>query len=313
MHRRARRPFSAAALFPVLTVLIVAAVLPEATPAQAATKKHTTVGSKVAARHRSSVARRRARRAPVGGVYARYAVVIDPVTERVLYEKNAEVTTPIASLTKLMTAMVFLEQKPDLSREVEVTREELYHGGHTQLRNHEVATLGDLLHMSLMCSDNVATRVLARESGLAPYDFIQHMNDKAHDLGLTGTKFVEFTGLDENNVSTAADVARILRTAAGIDLIHSITTTASYEFTNGRYAHHINNTNRLLKSRYTILGGKTGFINEAGYCFATWLRVDGRDLIAVVLGAPTSATRFADVVRLVNKTVAAGFEPQPKS
>jgi len=305
MHRRARRPFPAAALF---LVFMFAAVLPEATPAVAATK-HTTVGSKVA--HRSS--RRRARRAPAGGVYARYAVVIDPVTERVLYDKNSDVSTPIASLTKLMTAMVFLEQKPDLSREVEVTREELYHGGHTQLRNHEVATLGDLLHMSLMCSDNVATRVLARESGLAPDDFIQHMNDKAHELGLQGSKFVEFTGLDQNNVSTAADVARILRAAAGIDLIHSITTTASYEFTNGRYAHHINNTNRLLKSRYTILGGKTGFINEAGYCFATWLRVDGRDLIAVVLGAPTSATRFAYVVRLVNKTVAAGFEPQPKS
>jgi len=111
-------------------------------------------------------------------------------------------------------------------------------------------------------------------------------------------------------VSTATDVARMLRAAAGVDLIHSITTTSSYEFRNGRRAHHINNTNRLLKSRYQILGGKTGFISESGYCFATWLRADGRDLIAVVLGAPTNATRFADVVRLVQRTLAAGLDPQ---
>jgi D-alanyl-D-alanine endopeptidase (penicillin-binding protein 7) len=138
------------------------------------------------------------------------------------------------------------------------------------------------------------------------------MNDKAHDLGLTGTKFVEFTGLDENNVSTAADVARILRTARA-----SISSTRSRRprATNSRTAAtRTTSTTRTGCSRAaTRSRGKTGFINEAGYCFATWLRVDGRDLIAVVLGAPTSATRFADVVRLVNKTVAAGFEPQPKS
>jgi D-alanyl-D-alanine carboxypeptidase len=100
----------------------------------------------------------------------------------------------------------------------------------------------------------------------------------------------------------------MLKAAAGEPLIHSITTTASYEFATGRRDHLINNTNRLLKSRYEILGGKTGFINESGYCFATWLRVDGHDLIAVVLGAPTAATRFADVVRLVQRTVASGFQ-----
>jgi D-alanyl-D-alanine endopeptidase (penicillin-binding protein 7) len=205
--------------------------------------------------------------------------------------------------------MVFLEQKPDLAREVEVTREELYGGGHSQLRNHEVVPLGDLLHMSLMCSDNVATRVLARESGLTLGDFLARMNAKTRELGLKGTRFVESTGLDENNVSTASDVARMLHAAAVDPLIHSITTTASYEFSTERRNHLISNTDRLLKSRYQILGGKTGYIREAGYCFATWLRVDGRDLIAVVLGAPTNATRFADVVRLVQRTMAAGLQP----
>ncbi len=183
-----------------------------------------------------------------------------------------------------------------------MTQAELSGGGHTQLRNHELVSVGDLLHMSLMCSDNVATRVLARESGLAPEDFLARMNQKALELGMTHTRFVEFTGLDERNVSTAADVARMPQAAASIDLIHDITTTHSYEFRTQRRAHQISNTDRLLYGRYEILGGKTGFISEAGYCFATWIRTEGREMIAVVLGAPTNATRFADVVRLIQRT-----------
>ena len=106
--------------------------------------------------------------------------------------------------------------------------------------------------------------------------------------------------VDENNVATATDVARLLQTAADNDLIRSITTTRGYEFRSPRRRlHRIPNTNRLLYGRYQVLGGKTGFINESGYCLATWVRTDGRDMIAVVLGAPTNATRFADVVRLV--------------
>src|SRR5204863_8777952 len=100
---------------------------------------------------------------------------------------------------------VFLEQIPDLTREVEVTRDEITGAGHTQLRNHEMDSLGDLLHMSLMCSDNVATRVLARESGLSREDFLAQMNRKAGEPGPGSTRFVEFTGLDERNVSTATD------------------------------------------------------------------------------------------------------------
>jgi D-alanyl-D-alanine endopeptidase (penicillin-binding protein 7) len=264
----------------------------------------------IAAAGRTSVAatrhRRRSRRhaPPVGGVYARNAILLDPTTGEVLFEKNSSRSVPIASLTKLMTAMVFLEQKPDLTREVEVTTTELSGAGHTQLRRSEHAPLGELLHMSLMCSDNVATRVLARESGLPAADFIARMNRKAVELGLTGSRFTEFTGLDEHNVSTASDVARLLHAAANEPLIQQITTTRSYEFRTARRWHAINNTNRLLYSRYEIMGGKTGFIMEAGYCFATWVRADDRDLIAVVLGAPTNATRFADAVRLLQKAQA---------
>jgi D-alanyl-D-alanine endopeptidase (penicillin-binding protein 7) len=200
----------------------------------------------------------------------------------------------------------FLEGKRLLTpKQVTVRTEELAGAGHTQLRRGEVVPLGELLHMSLMCSDNCATRVVALESGLAPDDFIARMNTKSIELGLTGTRFVEFTGLNEHNVSTAADVARLLHAAANEPLIAEITTTRSYEFHTARRWHTVGNTNRLLYGRYEILGGKTGFIHEAGYCFATWVRAQGRDLIAVVLGAPTNATRFADAVRLIQKVPAA--------
>ncbi len=299
MRIRAPGAMHLIAFFATFATLAEAAPIATATPGPAtlALRTGTSASSAVARRRRA----RRHRVPPVGGVYARNAILLDPTTGEVLFEKNSSRSVPIASLTKLMTTMVFLEQKPDLSREVEVTLTEISGGGHTQLRRGEHAPLGELLHMSLMCSDNVATRVLARESGLPAEDFIARMNRKAIELGLTGTRFVEFTGLDEHNVSTASDVARMLHAAANETLIAEITTTRSYQFRTQRRAHAISNTNRLLYSRYEVLGGKTGFILEAGYCFATWVRSQGRDLIAVVLGAPTNATRFADAVRLLQK------------
>jgi D-alanyl-D-alanine carboxypeptidase len=303
MRLHARGALYLIAGFVTLATLAEAAPLGPVRPGPATLAIHAgTPASSAATRRRRT---RRYRVPPVGGVYARNAILLDPTTGEVLFEKNSSRSVPIASLTKLMTAMVFLEQKPDLSREVEVSLTEIAGGGHTQLRRGEHAPLGELLHMSLMCSDNVATRVVARESGLSAEDFIARMNRKAIELGLTGTRFVEFTGLDEHNVSTASDVARMLHAAANETLIAEITTTRSYAFRTERRAHAINNTNRLLYSRYEVLGGKTGFIIEAGYCFATWVRSQGRDLIAVVLGAPTNATRFADAVRLLQKV------PQP--
>ncbi len=264
-------------------------------------KGTTTRKGKVATRGR----RTRRSTPPAGGVYARNAILVDPRTGEVLFEKNAARQVPIASLTKLMTALVFLEQKPNLRREATVTATELDGGGRTRLRNGEQVALGDLLHLSLMCSDNVATRVLARESGLTHDAFVARMNRKAGELKLSGSRFVEFTGLDEHNVSTAADVARLLHAAAHDPLIQDVTTTREYAFRTERGEHVFRNTNRLLYGHWDVLGGKTGFISEAGYCFATWVREQGRDLIAVVLGAPTEATRFADAVRLIQKATPA--------
>ena len=296
-----------------LLVLVLAAWPTMTVAATSASSHRTTVSTRVAparrAANRTAIHRaRRLRRPPGGVVYARNAILLDTNTDSVLYEKNAQDPAPIASLTKLMTALVFLEQNPDLRRTSEVTRADLHGAGHTQLRPNEVVPLYDLLHMSLMCSDNAATRVLVRSSGLELPQFIDRMNRKARELRLEHTQFVEVTGLDERNVSTAADVAQLLRVAADNALIRNITTTTSYQFAasrstrRGLVRHHIANTNRLLRSsRFEVNCGKTGFIVEAGYCFATWVRTEGRELIAVVLGAPTNATRFADAVRLIQK------------
>jgi len=282
--------------------------------ASAATSSSTS-GTKIQKKSTSSRSTRRRRRGrrlpPDGVVWARNAVVLDPVTNEILFEKNASASVPIASLSKLMTAIVFLEQNPDLTRSVEVTRPDLAGAGRTQLYNRERVALGDLLHMSLMCSDNAATRVLTRESGLSREDFLARMNRRSVELGLERTRFVEFTGLDERNVSTATDCARMLRAAASVPTIQEIMKQRSHSFTSEyrtrRRYHIVGSTNRLLYGSYEVRGGKTGFILEAGYCFATWIHTQQRDLIAVVLGAPTGATRFADVARLVKRTT----EPTP--
>jgi D-alanyl-D-alanine endopeptidase (penicillin-binding protein 7) len=297
-----------------LLVLVLAAWPTTTFAATSTSARKTTVAQRVApARHASRGAAihrtRRLRRPPGGVVYARNAILLDTNTDSVLYEKNSQTLAPIASLTKLMTALVFLEQNPDLRRTAEVTREDLRGAGHTQLRTHEQVPLYDLLHMSLMCSDNAATRVLVRSSGLPLPQFIDRMNGKSRDLHLENTRFTEVTGLDERNVSTAADVAQLLRVAADNALIRNITTTTSYQFAatrstrRGLVRHNIANTNRLLRSsRFEVSCGKTGFILEAGYCLATWVQSRGHEMIAVVLGAPTNATRFADVVRLIQYT-----------
>lgn len=248
--------------------------------------------------------RRRRRGPPDGVVYSRHAYLYDPASGEILFEKGADRSVPIASITKLMTAMVFLEQKPDLDRYVEVTRDDLFGAGKTQLLRRENVKLGDILHMALMCSDNAAARILARESGLSREDFLARMNTRAIEIGLTHSRFVEVTGLDARNVSTAADVARLVRASCEVPTIRRICQLRSYDFSTRRRAHYIPNTNRMLYSEYEVKGGKTGYISAAGYCFATWVRKNDRDLIAVVLNAPTAATRFADVKRMLQRTAA---------
>jgi len=243
---------------------------------------------------------------PAGYVNARAAVLIDAQTGEVLYDKNADTPMPIASLTKLMTAMVYLESKPDLGKRVMVAREDLAGSGRTQLRAGEVLTMRDLLHASLLSSDNAATRTIVRNSGIPPEEYLARMNRKSEVLGLANTHFVEFTGLSEQNVSSASEYAQILKTASLHPLIAHITTLPDYTFRTSMRDHHLVNTNRLCRyGVFDVKAGKTGFINESGYCVATWVTTATRDVIAVVLGAPSNPARFAEARRLIDRLAVA--------
>ena len=292
-------------ILPVGTVLGQHSGIAEAATATA--RKHTTTAKKHASTKKSSRAKRhRVYTRPANYVNARAAVLIDAQTGEVLYDKNSGTPMPIASLTKLMTAMVYLESKPDLGKRVMVSREDLAGSGRSQLRSGEVLTMRDLLHASLLSSDNAATKAIVRNSGIEPEEYLARMNRKAQVMGLSNTHFVEFTGLSEQNVSSASEYAQILKTAALHPLIAHITTLPDYTFRTSMRDHHLVNTNRLCRyGVFDVKGGKTGFINEAGYCVATWVSTSSREVIAVVLGARSNAGRFAEARRLIDRLAVA--------
>jgi D-alanyl-D-alanine endopeptidase (penicillin-binding protein 7) len=229
------------------------------------------------------------------------AVVVDLADGRVLLKKNEDVVRSIASLTKLATALVFLSVGPDLSRVVTIEKADREGAGRSRLYSGSQVTLNDVLHLALICSDNVAARVLARSAGMTPERFVGRMNAMALELNLAHTHFSDPTGLDPANVSTAADCAVMLKTALDHSLIARIMAMKNYSFKplNKKRVYTVNNTNRLLFGRADILGGKTGYICESGYCLALCATQNGRRLAAVILGAPTSGTRFRDATRLL--------------
>jgi D-alanyl-D-alanine endopeptidase (penicillin-binding protein 7) len=263
-------------------------------------KHHTTAHHATHRSHSTSSARRlrHGRHVPMAG--SRAAVIMDASTGEILFEKNAAEARPIASLTKLMTNVVFLETDPDLDRQVTISQDDVLGSGHTQLRPGEVVTIHQLLYHSLMSSDNAATKALVHNSGIPPDEFLDRMNRKAEVLGLHNTRFVEFTGLDPQNQASAEDIAQLLKYAAERPLIAEITSSPEYEYRSNRRVHHLVNSDRLTRyGQLDVRVGKTGFISSAGYCVATWVRQGSRDLITVVLGAPSNPARFNETRRLL--------------
>ena len=150
---------------------------------------------------------------PSPRVRAEAAIIFDPVTGNAVWELNAREPRPIASITKVMTAMLFLDQEPDLSRDVVISRRDVRSASTTYLRRGERVSLRDLLHLALVASDNVAARVLARSSPWGTKRFISRMNAMAAELGLEQTRFTDPSGLHEGNVSSAHDVSRLIAAA----------------------------------------------------------------------------------------------------
>jgi D-alanyl-D-alanine endopeptidase (penicillin-binding protein 7) len=231
------------------------------------------------------------------------AVVLDTRRGEVLFKKNMEMGLPIASLTKLMSALVFLETNPDLDNSVTITVADAKRSERYQLRVGETFTLRDILHSSLLSSSNRAARALARASGLSRSEFVTRMNRKAGELGLKSTFFCEPTGLDEKNRSTALDCAKLLYFVLQDSVIASIFSRTTYEFVSldeEKRRHQIGSTSKLLFASLNVKGGKSGHNGASGWCLGTLVEAqNGEEMAAVILGAPSKQTRFKEIRSIV--------------
>jgi D-alanyl-D-alanine endopeptidase (penicillin-binding protein 7) len=239
----------------------------------------------------------------VPDVRAAAAIIYNPDTGKVLWEENSQDQRSIASITKMMTAVVFMENNPDLNDEVVVARSDTFQASTTHLRANDRVTTDELLHLLLISSDNAAARALARVSPYGSEGFIARMNEKAVDLGLTATHYADPSGLLSDNVSSAYDMARLVTFVSGDDRIASVMRTPEYSVTIGRRPITVRSTNHLLgKPGVDVLAGKTGFIRSAGYCLATLLRLpsSNQQVAVVVLGARSNAGRFMETQNLFN-------------
>ncbi len=237
----------------------------------------------------------------VPDVRAAAAIIYDPVSGKVLWEENSQDQRSIASITKMMTAVVFMETNPDLSQEVVVERSDVFQASTTHLRANDHVTADELLHLLLISSDNAAARALARISPYGSDGFIARMNEKAADLGLTATHYADPSGLLSDNVSSAYDMARLITFVSGDDRITSVMRTPEYSVMIGRRPVTVHSTNHLLgRPGVDVLAGKTGFIQKAGYCLATLLRLPStnQQVAVVVLGARSNAGRFMETQNL---------------
>ncbi len=231
------------------------------------------------------------------------AIIFNPETNEVLWEENSQDQRSIASITKVMTATVFLENNPDLSQKVTIARSDVYRASTTKLRLNDKVTTDDLLHLLLIPSDNAAARALARVSPLGSAGFIQRMNEKAVELGLRSTYYADPAGLLSDNVSSAYDMARLITLASEDERIGSIMRLPEYTVRSARRPITFRTTNHLLgRPDVEVRAGKTGFISKSGYCLATLLRFPqgGQQVAVVVLGARSNAGRFLETQNLFN-------------
>lgn len=229
------------------------------------------------------------------------AFVQDLQSSTVLYDKNSDEVRPIASISKLMTALVIAESGQPMNQMMQIIDADVDRLRYSRSRLSVGTELNraDMLHLALMSSENRAAHALGRYYPGGMPAFVRAMNDKARALGMRKTRFVEPTGLSSENVSTPRDLVKLLHAASKQPLIHRYTTDDKYKIEVARGRELIyNNTNRLVgNSDWDIKVSKTGFINEAGECLVMLTRIDNRD-VAIVLLNSTGRSRIGDAVRL---------------
>ncbi len=233
------------------------------------------------------------------------AIVVNQNTGEVIYEKKADAKASIASLTKLMTAMVVLDSGMDLNKKITLTKADIDRVKRTTSRLPIGVKLSryELLKAALISSDNRAAFALSRSYPSGRKGFINAMNVKAIQLGMQKSQFRDPTGLDKRNISTAKDLLKLVRAAYQYSVIRELTTTPSESIKIGNKRNSIgfNNTNPLVRKGVWDIGlSKTGFIREAGRCLVLQTVIDGEPIIIVLLNSYGKLTRFADVKRIRN-------------
>jgi serine-type D-Ala-D-Ala endopeptidase (penicillin-binding protein 7) len=228
-------------------------------------------------------------------------MVMDQASGEVLLEKNADAALPIASITKVMTAMVVLDAAQPLDEMIVIARED------TQLEKYSASRLkvgasftrAELLHLALMSSENRAANALGRSYPGGLPAFVIAMNEKARALGMTSSNFVEPTGLSSGNVASPRDLAVLVNAAHHIPLIRDYSTDRDAVVRVGGRQQQFRNTNALTRDENWDIGlSKTGFIRDAGKCLVMQARLDQREVIIVMLDAEGSAKRLADAERI---------------
>lgn len=233
------------------------------------------------------------------GIRAASALAIDTGTKAILFALNDDEPRILASLTKLMTALVVLDQKPDWNALVEILPSDRVAGESVKLSIGEHVTVQDLFFASLVASANNATVALVRGSGLTEEQAVRLMNEKAKTLGLTKTAFVDLTGLSEGNVSSPREFAVLASHAFAQKDIFEATSTKQYKITAATgVGRTILTTNHLLRDD-KVVAGKTGFIEEAGYNLVSLVRIGNRTLLTVVFGAASNEERFSETEKLL--------------
>lgn len=244
---------------------------------------------------------------------AQNGVVLDYDSDSLCFAKRPDRSWPIASITKLFTAYTFLEFNPGWEADYEIKPEDKREGGKIYLFTGDKVKVKDLFYFSLVGSDNTATAALVRATGLSEAEFVEKMNGKIKELGLKNTRLVDPVGLKDGNISTAREVAVFAKIALAEEEISRASMTKSYEFRTGQGRKKtIASTNELLNffpdAGVSILGGKTGYINAAGYCLVSQFKNDeGRSIVTVILGADSDSGRF----NLTKKLVDLYYKKQP--
>lgn len=229
------------------------------------------------------------------------AIVLDADTQEIVYEKNAKAILPIASITKLMTALVVLDSGASWDDVLTVTNDDIdtEKGSSSRLRIGAKLTRGEMLNLALMSSENRAASALARHHPGGTKAFVEAMNARAVKLGMTQTRYVDSTGLSNANRSSATDLAKLVQLTSSYEPIRRWSTTPEGEVeVSGRRLQYRNSNELVRSGAWDIIVQKTGYIREAGRCVVMEVEASGRRLVMVLLDSVSAKSRWADARKL---------------